>query len=84
MAGSALDLVCRGGLGGNGFEAGCVEDDGSDLGFLALRGNLLAVEEEANTRSIADLDGNLARGANGCVSWRDERLLRNQLAISED
>lgn len=76
---------CGGGWGGReDAKAGGIEDVGFNFAFVALGGNFLAVQLEADAGGVSCLDYDLSGGANRGVRGRDQGFMGYGFAVGCD
>ena len=65
-------------------KSGGVEDISPDFTFIALRGDIFAVELETDAGGVSRLDDDLAGGSNGGVRRCDQSFLGYGFAVEGD
>ncbi len=66
------------------MHASGVKDEGLDFGFGSVGGDFLAVPEERDSGSVANLGDDFMIGADRGVGGGDESFLADGLAVGED
>lgn len=71
-------------LGRGHFYAGAIEGESSDLTLEALSGNVTVAHAETDSGGVAGANDDLIAGADGSGCGRDERFLRDEVAVGGD